>query len=144
MTATPGDVIDYAFVRAEINRLSKKYKFGPFAYDPWNAMQLALQLQEEDGFTMAEHRQGFISMNEPSKEFERLVISKKIRHGNNPVMNWMVSNVALSRDAAGNIKPNKEKSTGRIDGVVASVMAVGMAYRNTKQPEPSLHFLAFG
>lgn len=144
MTATPGDVIDYAFVRKEINNLSKKYKFGPFAYDPWNAMQLALQLQDEDGFTMVEHRQGFISMNEPSKEFERLVISRKIRHGNNPVMNWMVSNVALSRDAAGNIKPNKEKSTGRIDGVVAAVMAVGTAYRNAHQPEPNITFLKFG
>lgn len=144
MEATPGDVIDYAFIRRRVNELSKKYQFGPFAYDPWNAMQLALQLGDEDGFTMAEHRQGFISMNEPSKEFERLVISKKIRHGNNPVMNWMISNVALQTDSAGNIKPSKDKSTGRIDGVVAAVMSVGMAYRNTKQPEPALHFLAFG
>lgn len=143
MEATPGDVIDYGFIRKRVGELSKKYQFGPFAYDPWNATQLALQLQEEDGFVMAEHRQGFISMNEPSKEFERLVISRKIRHGNNPVMNWMISNVALSTDAAGNIKPNKEKSTGRIDGVVASVMSVGMAYRNTKQPDPSIHFLSF-
>lgn len=143
MEATPGDVVDYAFVRARVNELAKKYKFGPFAYDPWNAMQLALQLQEEDGFVMAEHRQGFVSMNEPSKEFERLVISKKIRHGDNPVMNWMVSNVALKTDAAGNIKPDKDKSTGRIDGVVASIMSVGMATRNTKQHEVSISFLAF-
>ena len=137
------DVVDYAFIRRRVNELSKKYKFGPFAYDPWNATQLALQLQDEDGFVMAEHRQGFISMNEPSKEFERLVISKKIRHGGNPVMNWMISNVALQTDAAGNIKPSKDKSTGRIDGVVASIMAVGMASRNTKQAEPSLTFLAY-
>jgi phage terminase large subunit-like protein len=143
MEATPGDVIDYAFVRARVNELSKKYQFGPFAYDPWNAMQLALQLGEEDGFTMVEHRQGFISMNEPSKEFERLVISRKIRHGGNPVMDWMISNVALKQDAAGNIKPDKSKSTGRIDGVVASVMSVGMAYRNTKQPEATISFLSF-
>jgi len=144
MEATPGDVIDYGFIRKRVNELSKKYKFGPFAYDPWNAMQLALQLGDEDGFTMVEHRQGFVSMNEPSKEFERLVISKRIRHGNNPVMNWMISNVALQTDAAGNIKPSKEKSTGRIDGVVAAIMSCGMAYRNTKQPEPSIHFLGFG
>jgi phage terminase large subunit-like protein len=143
MEATPGDVIDYAFVRKRVGELSKKYKFGPFAYDPWNAMQLALQLSEEDGFTMVEHRQGFISMNEPSKEFERLVISKKIRHGNNPVMNWMISNVALKTDSAGNLKPDKERSTGRIDGVVAAVMSVGMAYRNAHQPEPTISFLSY-
>jgi phage terminase large subunit-like protein len=59
-------------------------------------------------------------------------------------MDWMISNVALKRDAAGNIKPDKERSTGRIDGVVASVMSVGMAYRNTRQPEASIHFLGFG
>jgi len=143
MTATPGDVIDYAFVRAQVNLLSKKYKFGAFAYDPWNAMQLALQLGEEDGFTMVEHRQGFISMNEPSKEFERLVISRKIRHGGNPVMNWMISNVATVTDASSNIKPSKDKSTGRIDGVVASVMAVGMSYRNKPGAEPSISFLSY-
>lgn len=143
LTATPGEVVDYSFIRAQVNQLAKKYKFGAFAYDPWNATQLALQLQDEDGFTMAEHRQGFVSMNEPSKEFERLVISRKIRHGANPVMGWMVSNVALQTDAAGNIKPSKERSTGRIDGVVASIMAAGMAYRNTKQPEPVIHFLSY-
>lgn len=141
MEATPGDVVDYSFIRRKVNELSKKYIFGAFAYDPWNATQLALQLQDQDGFVMAEHRQGFISMNEPSKEFERLVISKQIRHGDSPVMKWMISNVALSRDAADNIKPDKSKSTGRIDGVVASVMAVGMSYRNAVPHDPTFSFL---
>lgn len=144
MTSTAGDVVDYAFVRRDINALSKKYQFGPFAFDPWNATQLATQLGDEDGFTMLEHRQGFVSMNEPSKEFERLVISKRIRHGGNPVLTWMISNVALKRDAAGNIKPDKERSTGRIDGVVAVVMGVGTAYHFAHQPEPSITFLSVG
>lgn len=139
--ATPGDVVDYAFIRKRVGELSKVYKFGHFAFDPWNAMQLAMQLGEEDGFTMVEHRQGFISMNEPAKEFERMVIAKRLMHSGNPVLNWMVSNVALKRDAAGNIKPDKERSTGRIDGVVASVMGIGMAYRNARQPEPAVYFL---
>lgn len=143
MEATPGEVVDYTFIRRRINELSKVYKFGAFAYDPWNAMQLALQLQDEDGFTMAEHRQGFVSMNEPSKEFERLVVSGRIRHDGNPVMAWMISNVALKTDPAGNIKPDKSKSTGRIDGVVASVMAVGMAYRNKPPEDPTITFLDF-
>jgi phage terminase large subunit-like protein len=144
LIATPGDVVDYAFIRARINELSKLYRFGPFAYDPWNATQLALQLQDEDGLPMREHRQGFVSMNEPAKEFERMVIAKQIVHGGNPVMTWMISNVSVKRDAAGNIKPDKERSTGRIDGVVATVMAVGMATMTTVEPVPTLSFLSFG
>jgi phage terminase large subunit-like protein len=141
MEATPGDVIDYAFVRRRIVELAELYRFGPFAFDPWNATQLAVQLGEEDGFQMVEHRQGFVSMNEPSKEFERLVISKRLRHTGNPVLTWMISNVSVKRDASGNIKPDKERSTGRIDGVVAAVMGIGMAYRHAPAPEPAIYFL---
>jgi phage terminase large subunit-like protein len=144
MTATPGDTVDYSFIRKQVNDLSKLYRFGEFAYDPWNATQLALQLQDEDGLPMREHRQGFISMNEPSKEFERMVIARQIVHPGNPVMTWMISNSSVKRDASGNIKPDKERSTGRIDGVVAAVMAVGMAYRHTEEPEPTITFLGVG
>jgi phage terminase large subunit-like protein len=138
---TPGNVVDYAFIRHRINALSKLYKFGSFPFDPWNATQLATQLREEDGFEMVEHRQGYISMNEASKEFERLVIAKRLLHPDNPVLNWMVSNVSIRRDPAGNIKPDKERSTGRIDGVVAAVMGVGTATRQTPKREPKLFFL---
>lgn len=138
--ATPGDVVDYAFVRKRVNQLSKEYHFGPVAFDPWNATQLATQLGEEDGFQMVEHRQGYISMNEPSKEFERLIISHGLRHPDNPVLNWMVSNVTVRHDPAGNIKPDKERSTERIDGVVAAVMGIGMAIRLA---QPNYQLLVF-
>lgn len=141
MEATPGDVIDYAYIRRRVIELSSRYRFGPLAYDPWNATQIATELGEQDGFTMIEFRQGYISMNEPAKEFERLVVSQRLRHGGNPVLNWMVSNVTVRTDPAGNIKPDKEKSTGRIDGVVAAVMGIGMAIRQAPEPVYDLHIL---
>jgi phage terminase large subunit-like protein len=79
-------------------------------------------------------------MNEPAKEFERLVVAHRVAHGDNPVMNWMVANATVVSDPAGNIKPTKEKSTGRIDGVVAAVMAVGMIIRGHEtEQEPLLY-----
>jgi phage terminase large subunit-like protein len=66
-------------------------------------------------------------MSEPSKTFEKLILGGKIRHGNNPVLRWMVSNVAIEIDPAGNIKPSKKRSTERIDGVVGCIMALGRA-----------------
>lgn len=127
MMATPGEVIDYDFIRADLNRLAEEYDIREVGFDPWNAQQLATQLQEGDGFTMVAMRQGYATMSEPSKEFERLVVSGKLRHGGNPVLRWMASNVAKTEDAAGNIKPDKEKSREKIDGVVAVIMAVGRA-----------------
>jgi phage terminase large subunit-like protein len=64
-------------------------------------------------------------MAAPTKEFLRLVADKKIRHGGNPVLRWMVSNLALKQDPAGNLKPDRESSGDKIDGVVALVMALG-------------------
>lgn len=141
MDATPGDVVDYAFIRKRVNELSKTYRFGPFAFDPWNATQLATQLGEDDGFKMVEFRQGYISMNEPAKEFERLVVAHRIRHPGNPALNWMASNVTVRRDPAGNIKPDKSRSTGRIDGIVAAVMGLGLAIRQAPAPRYAIHFL---
>jgi phage terminase large subunit-like protein len=74
---------------------------------------------------MVEHRQGYASMNTPCKEFERRLIAGKIRHGNNPVLNWMAGHCVVDEDPAGNIKPNKEKSRHKIDGLVAVAMATG-------------------
>jgi phage terminase large subunit-like protein len=76
---------------------------------------------------MAAFGQGYASMSSPAKEFEKMVLARKLVHGDNPVLRWNASNVAIQRDAAENIKPVKDKSTGRIDGIVAAVMAVGRA-----------------
>ena len=124
---TMGDVVDYSFIRRRVNELGEIYSIQDIGYDPYNATHLAQELADQDGFNMVEFRQGFISMNEPTKEVERLVISKQISHNGNPVMRWMASNVCVRVDAAGNIKPDKEKSNEKIDGIVGLVMGVGRA-----------------
>lgn len=124
--ATPGNVIDYDFIKTDLLALAKVSDLREIAYDPWAATQIALQL-EADGATCVPFRQGFASMSEPSKTFEKAILGGKIRHGKNPVLRWMISNVAIEVDPAGNIKPSKKKSTERIDGVVACIMALGRA-----------------
>jgi phage terminase large subunit-like protein len=124
LTVTPGDVVDYDRIRADINELGRKYNIAEIRFDPWNATQLAGQLGEQDGFQMTQMRQGFVSMSAPAKEFERLVVGGLLEHGDSPVLNWMIGNVAVKVDPSGNIKPDKSKSAERIDGVVAAIMAL--------------------
>ena len=124
--ATPGNVIDYGYIRQRINELAERYDVREVAYDPWNATQLSVELVG-DGIPMVEMRQGFASLSGPSKELLRLVLSQGVAHGGNAVLRWMADNVSARQDPAGNVKPDKAKSTGRIDGIVASVMAIGRA-----------------
>jgi phage terminase large subunit-like protein len=124
--ATEGNVVDYDVVRAKINELAKTYQIREIAIDRWNSTQLQTQLIG-DGFTVVPFGQGFASMTAPTKELERLLLEQKLRHGGNPVLRWMASNVAVDQDAAGNLKPSKARSRERIDGIVALVMAIGRA-----------------
>ena len=93
-------------------------------------------MQDKDGLPMIEFRQGYVSMNEPSKALEKLVVGRQLRHGGNPVLRWMANNCAVEIDAAGNVKPSKKRSTERIDGVVALIMAVGLSLTAPPQPPP--------
>lgn len=115
---------DYDYIRADINAMRKLYKIQEIAYDPWNAEQVAGQL-DKDGASMVKVAQGKAQLTAGAKEFEALVATSQIRHGSNPVLDWMAGNVSVESDAAGNIRPAKDKSLGKIDGIVAAVMAVG-------------------
>ena len=126
LTSTPGNVTDYERVRRDIHELAERYRIREIAYDRWNASQLVTQLQG-DGLNMIPFGQGFASMASPTRELEKLVLSGKLRHGGDPVLRWMAGNVSVEQDAAGNLKPSKAKSTGRIDGIVAAIMALGRA-----------------
>ena len=126
--ATPGNVIDYAYIIEKIKEMHGTFpNLRMIAYVPWNARQTALQLQEQDGVKMVEFRQGFVTMNEPTKEFLRLVKSHQFGHGANPVLRWMASNATAQTDPADNIKISKKDSREKIDGLIAEVMAVGLA-----------------
>ena len=122
---TPGNVVDYEAVRRFIrDTLGQRYQVREIAFDPWNATGLATQLAG-DGFELVQFRQGYVSMSGPSKLLETLVLRGKLNHGGHPVLRWNAGNVTIEQDAAGNIKPNKTKSTGRIDGIIGLVMALG-------------------
>jgi len=133
ITATDGNVTDYDFVEQAILEDARKYQLRELGFDRWNVTQLITHLQDEWGtgdtaqIKVVDVGQGFASMAAPTKEFLRLVAAKKIRHGGNPVLRWMVSNLALKQDPAGNLKPDREASGDKIDGVVALIMALGRA-----------------
>lgn len=123
---TPGNVIDYEFIKADLLEDARRFNLRAIAYDPWSATQIALQLAQ-DGAPVVEVRQGFASMGEPTKTLEKLVMARKIRHGNNKVLRWMLANAAIDTDPAGNIKPSKKRAREKIDGVVALIMALARA-----------------
>ena len=123
---TEGDVVDYDHVRKRVCEIGKQYHIRGIAADRWNSTQLITQLAG-DGFEIVPFGQGFASMSAPSKKLEELILKGTITHDDNPVMNWCISNVTIKTDAAENIKPIKDSKTKRIDGVVAMVMALGLA-----------------
>lgn len=123
---TPGNVIDYSFIRAKINDLSSRYDIREIAYDPWNATDIVTRLTE-DGFTLVKMRQSHESLSGPTKRLMELTLSKSLAHSGNPVLKWMASNVMVKLDPAGNAKPDKERSREKIDGIVALIMALGRA-----------------
>jgi phage terminase large subunit-like protein len=101
---------------------SEMFQIESIAYDRWNSSQLIIELSEQ-GAEMRKIGQGFASLSAPTKQIETEIVSGKVTHDGNPVMAWMMSNVDLRTDPAGNIKPDKDKSNEKIDGVVAMVMA---------------------
>lgn len=127
--ATEGTVIDYGFIVRDIEALGEKYNIKEIAFDRWGAFQVSQQL-EGAGFSMVGFGQGFVSMSPPTKELLRLALDHKLAHGGNPVLRWMADNMVVSTDPAGNVKPNKQKSRQKIDGIVAGVMALDRAVRH--------------
>jgi phage terminase large subunit-like protein len=123
---TPGNVVDYEFIRSKIRELAELYQISEVVIDRWNATQLTTQLMG-DGLTVVPWGQGYSSQSAPTKELMNLLMAGRIRHGGNPVLRWMASNVAVEQDAAGNMKPSRRRSTERIDGVVALINALGRA-----------------
>lgn len=140
IAATPGNVTDYDFIKEQVFTDASQFLVKGLAIDRWNATHLANQLQAE-GLPVVLFGQGFASMGAPTKEIERLVLSHAIDHGHHPVLTWMASNAAIQTDAAGNIKPAKDKSTEKIDGVVAMIMGLGLTMGATKVEEPGVIFL---
>lgn len=132
LQTTPGDAIDYQFIKKVILDDARRFKLASLNVDRlFQAYQLSQELADE-GLEVFGMGQGFLSMAAPMKDFERRLIAKKLHHGGNPVLRWMADNVAVKMDPAGNLKPDKAASQGKIDGIVALVMALDRAMRNDK------------
>ena len=129
---TEGNVVDYNFVRRTINELGELFHIVEIGVDRWNATQLITDL-EGDGFVMVPIGMGFKDMSPGMKELYKLLLEGKVVHGGNPVLRWMAGNVVAEIDAAENIKPSKKKSTEKIDGIVALIMALDRAIRHEQQ-----------
>jgi len=128
LLTTEGNVVHYGFIEAFIYELGERYNIREIAFDRWGAVQMVQNL-EGMGFTVVPFGQGFKDMSPPTKELMKLVLEQKIAHGGQPVLRWMMDNIYIRTDPAGNIKPDKEKSTERIDGAVATIMALDRAIR---------------
>jgi phage terminase large subunit-like protein len=129
--ATPGNVIDYDFILSQVDEDMQAYDLQEVAFDRWGATKIAQDLTELGGEEfMVQFGQGFASMSPPMKELEKLILSHQLAHGNNPVLNWMADNLVARQDPAGNIKPDKEKSIEKIDGMVSLIMGLDRAIRH--------------
>jgi len=128
MMTTEGNVIHYGYIEKFIEKLGEIYNIREIAFDRWGAVQMVQNL-EGMGFTVIPFGQGFKDMSPPTKELMKLVLEQRIAHGGHPVLRWMMDNICIKQDPSGNIKADKEKSTEKIDGAVATIMALDRAIR---------------
>ena len=128
LQTTEGNVIHYGFIEKFIENLGERFNIREIAFDRWGAIQMVQNL-EGMGFTVVPVGQGFKDMSPPTKELMKLTLEERLAHGGHPVLRWMMDNIFIRTDPAGNIKPDKEKSTEKIDGAVATIMALDRAIR---------------
>lgn len=125
---TEGNVVHYGYIEKFIEGLGERYNIRSINFDRWGAVQMVQNL-EGMGFTVVPMGQGFASMSPPTKELMKLVLEKRIAHGGHPVLRWNMDNIYIRQDPAGNIKADKSKSTEKIDGAIAMIMALDRAIR---------------
>ncbi|MFN9111909.1 MAG: terminase TerL endonuclease subunit, partial [Bacteroidota bacterium] len=132
----PGRTADYRFLTKYIQDAHARHPIECIAYDRFNSSQPVAELTEA-GMEMVPFGQGYVMMNAPTRELERLALNGNLRHGGNPVMRWQVGNVVLTKDPAGNVKMDKSRSADKIDGPVAAAMAVGLWMDNMMTSSPA-------
>lgn len=128
MMTTEGNVVHYGFIEKFIENLGERFNIREIAFDRWGAAQMVQNL-EGMGFTVVPFGQGYKDMSPPTKELMKLVLEKKIAHGGHPVLRWMMDNIYIQTDPAGNIKADKKKSTEKIDGAIATIMGLDRAIK---------------
>ncbi|MBF0185457.1 MAG: terminase large subunit [Magnetococcales bacterium] len=126
ITVTPGNVLDFGWIKADLLDVRDKFDVRAVAFDPFQATQLSQEMMAE-GMPMLEVGATVRNFSEPMKHLEALVLEKKLAHDGCPVLSWMASNVVAHRDVKDNIFPRKERPENKIDGIVALIMALSRA-----------------
>jgi phage terminase large subunit-like protein len=124
---TEGNVISQPQIKLDINEIGKIFKIVETGYDPWKATAIATDLQDSYGFKMVEQRQGHRTLGESTAEMLAAVKDGKFIHGNHPITTWMAGAVVGRFDENNNVMPSRKKSTQKIDGIMAGVMALERA-----------------
>ena len=106
LQTTEGNVVHYGYIEKFIESLGERFNIREIAFDRWGAVQMVQNL-EGMGFTVVPFGQGFKDMSPPAEELMKLVLEQKIAHGGHPVLHWMMGNIFIRTDTAGNIKPDK-------------------------------------
>lgn len=133
LQTTPGPSIDSDFVEAQVLADAEKFGLVELNIDrAFEGRRLGNRLAEQ-GLAVFGMGQGFLSMGPAYRDFQQALLDRKLHHGGNPVLRWMAANVAVRQDPAGNLKPDKAASQGKIDGIVALIMALDRAMRHQEQ-----------
>jgi phage terminase large subunit-like protein len=133
LVTTPGNIVDFDKIEESLREDSARFEVVSVGYDPHQATQHATRMLAE-GYPMIEVRQTVLSLSEPMKELEALVLSGKFKHDGNPVLTWMISNVVAHLDAKDNIYPRKQRPQNKIDGAVALIIALASRRANAEEP----------
>ena len=138
LQTTEGNVIHYGFIEKFIEKLGERFNIREIAFDRWGAVQMVQNL-EGMGFTVVPFGQGYKDMSPPTKELMKLALEHRLAHGGHPVLRWMMDNIYIRTDSAGNIKADKEKSTEKIDGAIATIMGLDRAIRCGNDTSESIY-----
>ena len=141
---TPGNVVDYEYIRRQLLEWSDEFEVQTVAFDKFNATYLVTRLSELDGFKCVQTGQGFLSLSSSTKALEKAILSRALRHDGHPVLRWCVSNVSIVADEYGNLRISKKASSEKIDGVAALIMAVDQMERNTETKPPAYTMIVLG
>ena len=139
LAVTPGKTVSYEFVANHLRVLFARYNIAKLAFDRWNMQHLQPWLFKagmSEQFVkehFVEFGQGYASLSPAMRDLEQAILDGKLAHGDHPVLNFCLNNTVVVLDDAGNRKPSKKKSTGRIDGTVALIMALGVAAKPAPQ-----------
>ncbi len=139
LVLTPGNVLDFEYVKDEIRECAERFDLREVGFDPWQATQMASELLEEK-IPMVEVRPNVANFSEPMKQLEALVLSKRFHHDGDPILAWCVSNVVAHYDKKDNIYPNKERPENKIDLAVALITALSRVLRlEASKPKRSVY-----